>query len=117
MTSNTSPKEQRTSFASPAPDRKCIPRTTPRWERETLSWTKDHGSMPAEVVRSAGIDPWSFVQDSVSRSHRGVVRGMHLRSGAGEAKLVRCSFGEVFDVIVDLRPKSPTYGNREIVEL
>lgn len=71
----------------------------------------------AAAVASAGIDPWSFVQDSVSRSRQGVVRGMHLRSGAGEAKLVRCSYGSVFDVIVDLRPDSPTYGNREIVQL
>jgi len=39
---------------------------------------------------------------------------MHLRSGDGEAKLVRCSFGEVFDVVVDLRPESPTFRNREI---
>ncbi|HKS49575.1 MAG TPA: dTDP-4-dehydrorhamnose 3,5-epimerase [Amycolatopsis sp.] len=71
----------------------------------------------AEVVRSVGIDPCAFVQDSVSRSRQGVVRGMHLRSGAGEAKLVRCSSGSVFDVLVDLRPDSPTYGNREFVEL
>lgn len=71
----------------------------------------------ADVVRSVGIDPCSFVQDSVSRSAQGVVRGMHLRSGAGEAKLVRCSHGSVFDVIVDLRPDSPTYGDREFVEL
>ena len=67
----------------------------------------------AEVVRSAGLDPAAFVQDSISRSARGVIRGMHIRRGAGEAKLVRCSFGTIFDVIVDLRPGSPTYGNRE----
>ncbi len=70
-----------------------------------------------ETARSVGIDPDGFAQDSVSRSHRGVVRGMHLRSGAGESKLVRCSYGQVLDVIVDLRPDSPTYGNRELVEL
>ncbi|WP_199431058.1 dTDP-4-dehydrorhamnose 3,5-epimerase family protein [Qaidamihabitans albus] len=70
-----------------------------------------------EVVRSVGIDPDGFAQDSVSRSAKGVVRGMHLRSGAGEAKLVRCSYGEVFDVVVDLRPGSPTYRNREFFEL
>lgn len=70
-----------------------------------------------EVVRSVGIDPDGFAQDSVSRSRRGVVRGMHLRSGAGEAKLVRCSSGAVFDVVVDLRPDSPTQGNREFFEL
>jgi dTDP-4-dehydrorhamnose 3,5-epimerase len=41
---------------------------------------------------------------------------LHLRSGHGEAKLVRCSFGAVFDVIVDLRPASPTYRNWESFE-
>jgi len=65
-----------------------------------------------DVVRRVGIDPDAFVQDSVSRSRRGVIRGMHVRSGAGEAKLVRCSYGEVFDVLVDLRPGSSTYGNK-----
>jgi dTDP-4-dehydrorhamnose 3,5-epimerase len=71
----------------------------------------------ADVVRSAGIDPDGFVQDSLSRSARGVVRGMHLRSGRGEAKLVRCSYGRVFDVIVDLRPNSPTFRNQKHLEL
>jgi dTDP-4-dehydrorhamnose 3,5-epimerase len=66
-----------------------------------------------DVVASVGIDPDAFVQDSVSRSRRGVLRGMHLRSGRGEAKLVRCSYGEVFDVVVDLRPDSPTHGNQK----
>jgi dTDP-4-dehydrorhamnose 3,5-epimerase len=70
-----------------------------------------------EVVRSVGIDPDSFSQDSVSRSAKGVLRGLHLRSGAGESKLVRCSYGEVFDVVVDLRPDSPTYRNQEYFEL
>ena len=69
-----------------------------------------------DIVRSAGIDP-AFAQDSVSRSRRGVVRGMHVRKGAGEAKLVRCSYGAIFDVIVDLRPASPTYRNWESFEL
>jgi dTDP-4-dehydrorhamnose 3,5-epimerase len=71
----------------------------------------------AEVTRAAGIDPAGFVQDSLSRSVKGVIRGMHLRSGRGESKLVRCSYGAVFDVIVDLRPASPTYGNWESFEL
>jgi dTDP-4-dehydrorhamnose 3,5-epimerase len=71
----------------------------------------------AEVAREAGLDPCGFAQDSQSRSARGVVRGMHLRRGAGEAKLVRCSYGAIFDVIVDLRPGSPTYRNRESFEL
>lgn len=71
----------------------------------------------ADVAREAGIDPAGFAQDSQSRSRRGVVRGMHLRSGQGEAKLVRCSYGAVFDVIVDLRPSSPTYRNWRSFEL
>ena len=68
-------------------------------------------------MRAAGIDPAAFAQDSLSRSRRGVVRGMHVRSGDGEAKLVRCSYGAIFDVIVDLRPASPTYRNWESFEL
>ena len=46
-----------------------------------------------------------------------MLRGLHLRSGRGEAKLVRCSYGAVYDVIVDLRPGSPTYRNWESFEL
>ena len=63
----------------------------------------------AAVARSAGIDPAAFVQDSISRSAKGVIRGLHVRVGAGESKLVRCSAGAIFDVVVDLRPSSPTY--------
>ncbi|MFI1536213.1 dTDP-4-dehydrorhamnose 3,5-epimerase family protein [Streptomyces anandii] len=71
----------------------------------------------ADVARSVGLDPDAFVQDSLSRSARGVLRGLHLRSGDGEAKLVRCSYGKVFDVVVDLRPDSPTYLGRAFFEL
>ncbi|HUN35734.1 MAG TPA: dTDP-4-dehydrorhamnose 3,5-epimerase [Trebonia sp.] len=71
----------------------------------------------AEIARGAGIDPAGFAQDSLSRSVRGVIRGMHARRGAGEAKLVRCSYGAIFDVIVDLRPASPTYRNWASFEL
>jgi dTDP-4-dehydrorhamnose 3,5-epimerase len=71
----------------------------------------------ADVMRAAGIDPAAFVQDSLSRSAHGVVRGLHVRRGDGEAKLVRCSYGAIFDVIVDLRPASPTYRNWESFNL
>jgi dTDP-4-dehydrorhamnose 3,5-epimerase len=88
-------------------------RPTPhRDERGFFSRTFDR-----DIVRAAGLDPDAFVQDSISRSRRGVVRGMHVRSGAGEAKLVRCSYGAVFDVVIDLRPDSPTYRNREAFDL
>jgi dTDP-4-dehydrorhamnose 3,5-epimerase len=71
----------------------------------------------ADVAREAGLDPCGFVQDSLSRSARGVVRGLHLRGGAGEAKLVRCSYGAIYDVIIDLRPASPTYRQWESFDL
>ena len=71
----------------------------------------------ADIARSAGIDPAAFAQDSVSRSVRGVVRGLHIRRGDGESKLVRCSYGAVYDVVIDLRPGSVTYGNWESFEL
>ncbi|AZG48137.1 dTDP-4-dehydrorhamnose 3,5-epimerase [Gordonia insulae] len=54
-----------------------------------------------------------FVQDSQSRSAQGVVRGMHGRSGRGEAKLVRCARGAVYDVLVDIRADSPTFGRKQ----
>ena len=63
-----------------------------------------------ETAQAAGIDPHSFVQDSQSRSRQGVVRGLHGRGGAGEAKLVRCARGAVLDVVVDARPGSATFG-------
>lgn len=75
-----------------------------RDERGFFSRTFD-----ADVVRAAGLDPDAFVQDSLSRSKRGVVRALHTRTGLGEGKLVRCSAGAIFDVVVDLRPGSPTY--------
>src|SRR3989442_1413768 len=55
----------------------------------------------------------SFVQDSQSRSSKGVIRGMHGRSGRGEAKLVRFANGAVHDVLIDIRRKSPTFGRQE----
>ena len=62
---------------------------------EPTPFTDERGffcrTFDADVVRSVGIDPDAFVQDSLSRSVRCVVRGIHLRSGEGEAKLVRCS--------------------------
>ncbi|TLG05311.1 dTDP-4-dehydrorhamnose 3,5-epimerase [Nocardia cyriacigeorgica] len=59
----------------------------------------------------------SFVQDSQSRSVRGVIRGLHGRSGRGEAKLVRCAHGAVHDVLVDIRPQSPTFGRHQAFRL
>jgi dTDP-4-dehydrorhamnose 3,5-epimerase len=58
-----------------------------------------------------------FVQDNHSRSRRGVVRGMHLQTGNGLVKLVRCARGAIVDVVVDVRRGSPTYGKWEAFEL
>lgn len=52
-----------------------------------------------------------FVQDNHSRSRRGVVRGMHFQPG--QAKLVRCPRGAIFDVLVDIRVGSPSFGEWE----
>ncbi|MEU8173291.1 dTDP-4-dehydrorhamnose 3,5-epimerase family protein [Microbispora hainanensis] len=64
----------------------------------------------ARLAAEHGLDPNSFVQDSQSRSRQGTIRGMHGRSGRGEAKLVRCARGAILDVLVDARPGSPTFG-------
>jgi dTDP-4-dehydrorhamnose 3,5-epimerase len=98
-----------------------VPRIAGALVFEPVPHTDERGffcrTFDAEVVREAGLDPAAFAQDSLSRSVRGVVRGLHVRRGAGEAKLVRCSYGAIFDVIVDLRPASPTYRNWECFEL
>ena len=51
-----------------------------------------------------------FVQDNHSRSARGVLRGLHYQVEQPQGKLVRCTQGEVFDVVVDIRRDSPTCG-------
>ena len=59
--------------------------------------------------KEAGLN-YNFVQDNESRSHKGVLRGLHYQRNYPQAKLVRVIQGEVFDVAVDLRKNSPTYG-------
>lgn len=61
------------------------------------------------LAEQTGIDAASFVQESQSRSTKGVLRGLHGRRHLSEAKLVRCTSGTIHDVIVDLRPWSPTF--------
>ncbi|MEC5342058.1 dTDP-4-dehydrorhamnose 3,5-epimerase [Brenneria populi] len=58
-----------------------------------------------------------FVQDNHSRSSKGVLRGLHFQRSNPQGKLVRVVRGEVFDVAVDIRPGSPTYGAWEGVIL
>ena len=67
-----------------------------------------------ETYKKADFDEaglkYNFVQDNQSKSKKGVLRGLHFQKVFPQAKLVRCIEGEVFDVCVDLRKNSPTYG-------
>lgn len=62
-----------------------------------------------QVFRNAGFDI-TFVQDNHSRSRRGILRGMHYQMEKTQGKLVRVTSGEVFDVAVDMRRDSPSFG-------
>ena len=62
-----------------------------------------------EDFKAAGLD-YNFIQDNQSKSKMGVLRGLHFQKTHPQAKLVRCLEGEVFDVAVDLRANSKTYG-------
>ncbi|GAB1392833.1 dTDP-4-dehydrorhamnose 3,5-epimerase [Rhodocyclaceae bacterium] len=66
------------------------------------SWNK-------QTLASIGLDV-DFVQDNHSKSQRGVLRGLHYQIQHPQGKLVRVVAGEVFDVAVDLRQSSPTFG-------
>lgn len=66
------------------------------------SWSDDR-------YRAAGIDV-RFVQDNISVSKRGVIRGLHFQNPHGQAKLVSVLQGAVWDVSVDVRAQSPTFG-------
>jgi dTDP-4-dehydrorhamnose 3,5-epimerase len=58
-----------------------------------------------------------FVQDNVSHSVKGVVRGLHYQTRQAQGKLVRVIQGKIFDVVVDIRKGSPTYGHHIEVEM
>jgi len=70
----------------------------------------------AERYASAGIT-LPFVQDNHSRSSKGVLRGLHFQKTKPQGKLVRVVRGDVYDVAVDIRLGSPTYGRWEAVVL
>jgi dTDP-4-dehydrorhamnose 3,5-epimerase len=73
-------------------------------------------SWNADSFRAAGLD-MHFVQDNHSRSNRGVVRGLHYQSPEAQGKLVRVVTGRVWDVVVDLRRSSISFGSWFGVEL
>lgn len=61
-----------------------------------------------EQFKTLGL-PTAWAQDNISTSVKGVLRGLHLQKKNPQAKLVRSVYGVVYDVILDLRPASPTY--------
>ncbi|MGX7951249.1 dTDP-4-dehydrorhamnose 3,5-epimerase [Tsuneonella sp. HG249] len=73
-------------------------------------------SWNAEAFMDAGL-PSAFVQDNHSRSMKGVLRGLHFQNPGAQGKLVRVVSGGVFDVIVDLRRASSTFGQWYGIEL
>jgi dTDP-4-dehydrorhamnose 3,5-epimerase len=74
-------------------------------------------SFNARTFREAtGVD-CSFVQDNHSRSQRGVLRGLHYQVRQAQGKLIRVIAGEVYDVAVDIRRGSPTFGQWNGVQL
>ena len=83
-----------------------------------------HGDERGFFMETYREDAWAehgvtgpFVQDNHSRSRRGTVRGIHFQTSPGQGKLVRCARGSVWDVVVDLRRGSPTFGEWEAVTL
>jgi dTDP-4-dehydrorhamnose 3,5-epimerase len=66
------------------------------------SWNRDR-------YRAAGLDA-DFVQDNISFSRRGILRGLHFQNPKPQGKLLQVLLGEVFDVAVDIRRSSPTFG-------
>ena len=63
-----------------------------------------------EKVFANNIGSFDFVQDNHSKSSKGVLRGLHYQIEHPQGKLVRCTQGSIYDVIVDIREQSPTFG-------
>tara|TARA_Y100000996_G_C22507349_1_gene636965 strand:- start:441 stop:1004 length:564 start_codon:yes stop_codon:yes gene_type:complete len=82
---------------------------------------KDHRGVFFESYRKSlfnknGID-YDFFQDNQVESKKGVLRGLHYQLNQPQGKLVKVVYGEIFDVIVDIRKKSPTFGESLKVKL
>lgn len=82
---------------------------------------KDERGFFLESYQSSSYEkegmPSFFPQDNHSFSEKGCLRGLHFQSMPGQAKLVRVGVGKIFDVAVDIRPDSPTFGEWEGVIL
>ena len=88
--------------------------TTPRYEDERGFFIESFSSQKFKDVVGENIE---FVQDNHSKSSKGVLRGLHYQTLKPQGKLVRCTQGAVYDVLVDLRKSSPTFGDSFGIEL
>lgn len=92
------------------------------WVATSPVWSDDRGFFrewfkSADILAATGAD-FEVQQANISSSARGVVRGIHYSLAAvGQAKWVTCVSGAIWDVIVDIRQGSATYGRYEVVEL
>lgn len=100
---------------------RCIAKSLPGLQLlEPAVYGDDRGffleSWNAQAFRELGIDA-NFVQDNHSSSKQGILRGLHYQVEHTQGKLVRALRGSIFDVTVDLRQSSPTFGQWSGVEL
>lgn len=86
----------------------------PKVFRDDRGWFLE--SYNRSAFEAAGIRE-AFVQDNHSQSGRGTLRGLHFQTHPGQAKLIRCTRGRIWDVAVDIRPSSPTFGRHFGAEL
>jgi dTDP-4-dehydrorhamnose 3,5-epimerase len=88
---------------------------TPRKFEDARGWFFE--SFNQRVFEEAAGRAVSFVQDNQSYSHKGVLRGLHYQLPQPQGKLVRALVGAIYDVVVDIRKSSPTFGRWEGYEL
>jgi dTDP-4-dehydrorhamnose 3,5-epimerase len=92
------------------------------WLAESPVWSDDRGYFREwfkrkDVLAKTGVD-FSIQQANISQSQRGVIRGIHYSlAPQGQAKWITCIQGSILDVVVDIRPDSPTYKKYELVDL
>lgn len=87
---------------------------TPRIERDHRGFLVETYHAPRYAAAGIGV---RFVQTNHSRSVGGTVRGLHYQAEPGQAKLIRVLAGRIWDVVVDLRPESPTFGRWHAIVL
>jgi dTDP-4-dehydrorhamnose 3,5-epimerase len=86
----------------------------PKVFRDDRGWFLE--SYNRSAFEAAGVRE-AFVQDNHSSSAQGTLRGLHFQTHPGQAKLIRCTRGRIWDVAVDIRPSSPTFGRHFGAEL